>query len=196
MSASEYPIVKNFLFFKETGTDCIGVDYRAGEIDPKTRKAVKHNLVTEVYPFLAGNPNIWKRINILLEGVKKSNIPKLYSPEKIIHEEDHSYLVYPLIKGKSFEVVLDDSFQKDNPINFDLAFSIALSIADLIDVGSSIVVSGEKSFHGFLTPDNIIIDYDGKIYLKIMESIPTSVRKRIFLTRSLKSTAPGSPRSS
>ncbi len=166
MSTSEYPIIKNFLFFKEMGTDCIGVDYRAGDIDWNTRKPVKHNLVTEVYPFLAGNPNIWKRINILLEGVKKSNIPKLYSPEKIIHEENRSYLIYPLIKGKSFEQILDDSFQKDNPINFDLAFSIAFSIADLIDIGSSIVVSGEKSFHGFLTPDNIIIDYDGKIYLK------------------------------
>jgi serine/threonine-protein kinase len=51
-------------------------------------------------------------------------------------------------------------------MNFDLAFSMAFAIADLIDIGSSIVVSGEKSFHGCLTPDNIFIDYDGKILLK------------------------------
>jgi serine/threonine protein kinase len=166
MSENVYPIINNYLLFQEAGTDCIGVDYRAGVIDQDQRKAVNHCLVTEVYPFLATNPNMWKRINILLEGVKKSNIPKLYSPDKIIQEGDRKFLAYPIIASRTFEEVLDDSHKKDNPINFDLAFSIAFAIADLIDVGSSIVVSGEKSFHGFLTPDNIIIDYDGKIYLK------------------------------
>lgn len=166
MSENVYPIINNYLLFQEAGTDCIGVDYRSGDIDWDQRKAKEHFLVTEVYPFLATNPNMWKRINILLEGVKKSNIPKLYSPDKIIQEGDRKFLVYPLIKGRTFEDILDESHKKDNPINFDLAFSIAFAIADLIDVGSSIVVSGEKSFHGFLTPDNIIIDYDGKIFLK------------------------------
>jgi len=186
MSESEYPIVNNFLFYKEMGTDCIGVDYRAGQINPEERKADKHNLVTEVYPFLAGNPNIWKRINILLEGVKKSNIPKLYSPDKIIHNQDKTYLVYPLLKGKTFEQVLEDSIKVDNPINFDLAFSIAFAIADLIDVGSSIVVSGEKSFHGFLTPDNIFIDYDGKIYLKNYGIYPYLSREETILNEMVK----------
>jgi serine/threonine protein kinase len=88
--------------------------------------------------------------------------------EKIIKEEGSpkALLIYPLIKGRTFEKVLENSMEKDLPINFDLAFSIAIAIADLIDTGSSIVVSGQKSFHGFLTPDNILIDYDGKIYLK------------------------------
>jgi serine/threonine protein kinase/Na+-translocating ferredoxin:NAD+ oxidoreductase RnfG subunit len=166
MSESEYPIISNYLLFKELGTDCIGVNYRAGEIDQDERKAAKHYHFTEVFPFLADNTNVWKRINILLEGVKKSNIPKLYSPEHIVHEDDKTFLVYQVMNGKTFEHVLEDSFKKDNPINFDLAFSIAFAIGDLIDVGSSIVVSGEKSFHGFLTPDNILIDYDGKIFLK------------------------------
>jgi serine/threonine protein kinase len=161
---SEYKIVNDHLIFKELNSDSIGVNYRAGEIED--RQASKHVLLTEVYPFISGNPDIWKRVSILMEGIKKSNIPNLYSPEKIIKEEDAAYLVYPYIKGQTFEKVLEDSSEKDLPINFDLTFSIGLAIADLIDTGSSIVVSGQKSFHGFLTPDNIIIDYDGKIYLK------------------------------
>jgi hypothetical protein len=161
-----YPIVNNYLMFEEVTSDAVGVNFRAGEINPQERKAEKHFMLTEVYPFLYKNQSVWKKVNILLEGVKKSNIPKLYSPEKIVQEEGKTYLLYPLLKGKSFEQVLEDSSKKDLPINFDLAFSIAFAIADLIDIGSSIVVSGEKSFHGFLTPDNIIIDYDGKILLK------------------------------
>ncbi len=161
-----YKIVNNYFLFKEIGTDALGVNYRAGEIVSDERKAHHHSLITEVYPFLYSNPNTWKKIGILLEGVRKSNIPKLYSPEKIFQDGNKTYLVYPIMKGRTFEQVMEDSIQKDMPINFDLAFSIAYAIADLIDTGSSIVVSGEKSFHGFLTPDNIIVDYDGKILLK------------------------------
>lgn len=161
---SEYKLVNDYLIFKELNSDSIGVNYRAGEVED--RKTSKHHLLTEVYPFISSNADIWKRVNILMEGIKKSNIPNLYSPQKIIKEEDKALLVYPLIKGQTFEKVLEDSTQKDIPINFDLTFSIGLAIADLIDTGSSIVVSGQKSFHGFLTPDNIIVDYDGKIFLK------------------------------
>jgi TonB family protein len=162
----EYKRVENYLIFRELSSDSLGVNYRAGLVNPEERRVEKHTLLTEVYPFLTGNPNVWKRVNILLEGVKKSNIPKLYSPERIITVEDKYYLEYAFMKSRTFEQVLDDATKKDMPINFDLAFSIAFAVADLIDIGSSIVVSGEKSFHGLLTPDNIIIDYDGKILLK------------------------------
>jgi len=163
---SEYEITNNYLIFKELNSDSIGINYRAGEIENK--KASNHVLLTEVYPFIAGNTDIWKRVNILMEGIKKSNIPNLYSPEKIIKddESDKTLLVYPHMKARNFEEILEDSQKKDIPINFDLTFSVAIAIADLIDTGSSIVVSGKKSFHGFLTPDNILIDYDGKIFLK------------------------------
>lgn len=161
---NKYKIVDNYLIFKELGTDSIGTNFRAGEI--KENKAETHVLLTEVYPFFFSSSDVWNRINTLLEGIKKSNIPNLYSPEKIIKYEDKILLIYPFIMGKTFEQILKDSTKKEVPINFDLAFSIAIAIADLVDIGASIVVSGKKSFHGFLTPDNIIIDYDGKIMLK------------------------------
>ncbi|MCK5057884.1 MAG: energy transducer TonB [Candidatus Aminicenantes bacterium] len=161
---SEYKLMDNYVIFKNLGSDSIGTNYRAGEI--KDNKPSRHRMLTVVHPFLARNPSVWKRIKILLEGIKKSNIPNLYSPERIEVREDKTTLVYPLLQGQTFEQVLEDASKKNAAINFDLAFSIALAIADLIDTGSSIVVSGKKSFHGFLTPDNIIVDYDGKIFLK------------------------------
>jgi serine/threonine protein kinase len=161
---SEYKLMDNYVIFKDLGSDSIGINYRAGEVEDNKPK--KHRLLTVVHSFLAKNPAVWKRIKILLEGIKKSNIPNLYSPERIEVREDKTTLVYPLLQGKTFEQVLEDAAKKNAAINFDLAFSIALAVADLIDTGSSIVVSGKKSFHGFLTPDNIIIDYDGKIFLK------------------------------
>lgn len=161
---SEYKMLSNFLLFKEMNSDSIGVNFRAGMIE--NRKAAGHVLLAEAYPFISNNPEIWKRVSILMEGIHKSNIPNLYSPRKVIKEENRALLVYPYMNTWTFEEILDESAKRDIPINFDLTFSIALAIADLIDTGSSIVVSGEKSFHGFLTPDNILVDQDGKIYLK------------------------------
>jgi serine/threonine protein kinase len=161
---NEYNVLNNYVVFEEINSDSIGINYRAGELEE--RQVSKHVLLTEVYPFISGNPDIWKRVNILMEGIRKSNIPNLYSPGKIIKEEDKALLSYPFMKGRTFEKILEDSTKKDVPLNFDLTFSIGIAIADLIDTGSSIVVSGQKSFHGFLTPDNILIDYEGKIYLK------------------------------
>ncbi len=186
MNKQEYPVVNRYVFFKELGTDALGIGHRVGEFSGESRKILRHNLATEVYPFLYSNANVWKKVSILLEGVRKSNIPKLYSPEKIFQEGDKHYLIYPFIKGRTLEQVLEDSFQKENPINFDLAFSLAFAIADLIDIGSSIVVSGEKSFHGFLTPDNIIVDFDGKIYLKNYGIYPYLSREEVIFAEMVK----------
>jgi len=161
---NKYKIVNNYLFFKELHSDTLGKNFRTGEISDN--KPINHKLITDIHPFFFKDKNAWDRVTILLEGIKKSNIPHLYSPEKIIKSDDNILLIFPYVKARTFEQLLKDSEEKNNPINFDLAFSIALSVAELIDVGSSIVVSGKKSFHGFLTPDNILVDYDGNILLK------------------------------
>ncbi len=160
----QYERFMDYVLFEQIESDFIGDNYRVGKtID---RKVKGHAVVSRIHPYFLEDSNTWNRIKILLEGVKKSNIPHLHSPTNIDQESKTPHLEYPLIKAKSFEQVIQDANEKEIPINFDLAMSIAISIAELVDMGSSIVVSGQRSFHGFLTPDNILIDSDGKIFLK------------------------------
>ncbi len=70
---SEYKVVNNFLIFDELDSDSIGTNFRAAPVED--RKPQDHILLTQVYPFLSENKDIWKRVKILLEGIKKSNIP-------------------------------------------------------------------------------------------------------------------------
>ncbi len=161
---TENKILNNYLIFKKLQVDSIGINYRGAEI--KDNKPGQHKIITEVNPVYTENDQTWKRMTLLLEGVKKSNIVHLFSPDKIVKSNQATLLIYPYIKGVTLEEIMDEADKKDIAINFDLAFSMITAIADLIDIGSSIVVSGKKSFHGFLTPDNIIVDYDGNIYLK------------------------------
>ena len=160
----EYKMMNDYLYFRDLFSDTMGINYRVAPI--QNRKPVGHKVLCEVSPSISGNAEMWKRVKILLEGIKKSNIPFLYSPEKIIVNEKQNQLIFDYFKGKNFEQILVDIEKKGMPFNFDLAMSTCVAIADIIEVGSSIIVSGEKSFHGFLTPDNILVHYDGKIFLK------------------------------
>jgi len=159
-----YEVIGNYILFKEINVDLLGKNYRAGQLN-EDGGIKEHTLFTEVYPFFYKNKDVWKRVELLLNGVKKSKISHLYSPNKIINNEK-KFLVYPYLEGVSLEKILDDSIGKNIPVNFDLALSISIGIADLLDAGSSIAVSGKRSFHGFLTPDNVIVDHDGNIWIK------------------------------
>ncbi len=161
---ADYNQVGNYVLFEEKNPDSIGKNFRAGEL--VDNKIKNHCILSEVNSLLYSNPKVWKRITILLEGIKKSNITGLYSPDKILSMGEKQMLIFPFKELVSFDSILEDSASKGIPINFDLAFSIATAISDLLDIGSTIVISGQKSFHGFLTPDNILIDFEGKIYLK------------------------------
>jgi len=159
----DYKIIDEYCLFKKFNSDLVGTNYRAGKIVDGS--VTEHMNFTEVHPYLYSNEDTWKRIELLLNGVKKSKISNLYSPDVVINEEK-KHLVYPYLEGVRLEKILKDSSEKHVPVNFDLALSIAMGIADLLDAGSSIAVAGKRSFHGFLTPDNIIIDYDGNIWIK------------------------------
>ncbi len=160
----EYKVMNDYLYYRDLFSDTMGINYRVAPV--QNRKPVGHKVLCEVNPSISGNADMWKRVKLLLEGIKKSNIPFLYSPEKINVGDKGNQLIFEYFKGKNFEQILVDAEKKGMPINFDLAMSISIAIADIIEVGSSIIVSGERSYHGFLTPDNILIHYDGKIFLK------------------------------
>ena len=160
----EYKVSNDYLYFREMFADTMGMNYHVAPI--LNRRPVGHKVLCEVNPSIFGHVEIWKRVKILLEGIKKSNIPFLYSPEKIIVTDKQCQLIFEHFQGKNIEQILSDAEKKGISINFDLAMSLCIAIADIIELGSSIIVSGEKSFHGFLTPDNIMVHYDGKVALK------------------------------
>jgi serine/threonine protein kinase len=156
--------VDNYFIFEELPMDSIGRNFRAVELKDGT--PFKHKLLTKVHSFLFKNPEEWTRVNILCERIRHTGNPNLYASEKIIQKDDAAYLLFPFYRGKTLAQIVEDVPLKEKPIPFELAFSIAIAIATMIEMGSSIVVEKEHAFHGFLTPDHIIIDFLGNIFLK------------------------------
>jgi len=163
--ANEMPgKVDNYFVFEELAMDSIGKNSRVVEL--KDGNPFKHKLLTKVHPFLFRNPEEWTRVNVLCERIRHTGNPNLYVSEKVIQTDDAAYLLFPYHRGKTLAQIVEDVPEKGNPIPFELAFTIAMAIATVIEMGSSIVVKKEQAFHGFLTPDHIFIDYQGNIFLK------------------------------
>ena len=156
--------VDNYFIFEELPVDSIGKNFRAAELKDGT--PFKHKLLTRVHSFLFKNPEEWASVNVLCERIRHTGNPNLFASEKVIQKDDAAYLLFPFHRGKTLAQIVEDVPVKEKPIPFELAFSIAIAIATMIEMGSSIVVKKEHAFHGFLTPDHIIIDYQGNIFLK------------------------------
>ncbi|MCX6582491.1 MAG: hypothetical protein NT166_20150 [Candidatus Aminicenantes bacterium] len=158
--------IGEYVVLEELYKDSIGTNYRAVEVEETDLKPIKHRLLTEVHPFLLLTPEEWNRTHVLCQRIQESGIPNLYAPKKIFKDEAGTFFVFPFIEGKTLAQIVDDASRKKKHIPFDLAFSISIAIASLTEMGSSLTQGGQNSFHGFLTPDHIIFDYEGNIYLK------------------------------
>ncbi|MDQ1354285.1 MAG: eukaryotic-like serine/threonine-protein kinase [Acidobacteriota bacterium] len=200
--------IGEYVILKKLYKDSIGTNYRAMEVETQETnlKPIKHRLLTEVYPFLFTTPEEWNRTDVLCQRVQDSGIPNLYAPKKILRDESGTFFVFPFIEGKTLAQIVDDASQKKIYIPFDLAFSISIAIASLIEMGSSLIQGGQNIFHGFLTPDHIIFDYEGNIYLKcfglwpLLDTNETAVSEMIrmyaaWLTPEFIRREPLSPRS-
>jgi hypothetical protein len=156
--------VDNYFIFEALSTDSIGKNFRVVELKDGTPH--QHKLLTQVNSFLLKSPEEWTRINILCERIRHAGNPNLYIPEKVIQKDEAVYLLFPFHRSKTLAQIFEDVSGKDKAFTIELAFSIAIAIAAMIEMGSSIVVKKVPVFHGFLTPDHIIIDYRGNIFLK------------------------------
>jgi hypothetical protein len=180
----KYKIAGNHVMFEELDSDSLGTNYRAGVI--KDKKVVKHCLLTEVYPAIVNSPKAWRRVKILIEGINNQNIPGLYCPEEIVEEDQRAMLVYPFVNGKSFEDLLEDTGRTHTAMELELILSIVFEIADALDNSSAIIINKKRSFHGVVTPDNIFLDFDGKVYLRNYGIFPYLEDAPELLTETIK----------
>lgn len=158
--------ISDYVVLADLHVDSIGTNHRAVEIEEPTLNPVKHRLLTAVHPFLMLTPEEWNRASILCQRIQDSGIPNLAAPKKIFKDETGAFFAFPFIAGKTLAQIVEDAAIKKKNIPFNLAFSISIAIASLIEMGGTLTQGGQNAAHGFLTPDHIIFDYDGNIYLK------------------------------
>ncbi len=178
--------IGEYVVLEELYKDSIGTNYKVVEVEETVLKPIKHRLLTKVHPFLFLTPEEWNRTQILCQRIQESGIPNLYAPKKIFKYETSTFFVFPFIEGKTLAQIVDDASHKKKHIPFNLAFSISIAIASLTEMGSSLTQGGQNAFHGFLTPDHIIFDYEGNIYLKCFGLWPLLDKNEIAVSEMIR----------
>lgn len=145
-------------------SDCGGENFRGMEV--KNGKTAAHRMLTRPHPLLLSNEEDWRLAAALFNRIRDLGVPSLLAPERLICHKGDNLLVYPYIHGKPLSRLVEDASAQGKPMPFELAFFIAIAITAYLESGAAIMVKERNAIHGFLTPDNIIIDYNGGIYLK------------------------------
>jgi len=156
--------MSDYFVFGVLNVDSLGRNFRVAEV--RDNRSFGHKLLTEIHPYLLKNTADWEKAVSVFKKIETANLPFLYYPEKITKKGDGTQFIFPHLRGKVLDQVLEDARRRSIPIRFGLAFSILLTIASLLEEASAIALDGTGSFHGFLTPDHIMVDFEGNFYFK------------------------------
>lgn len=156
--------MNDYFVFGVLNVDSLGRNFRVAEV--RDNRSLGHRLLTDIHPYLLKNTADWEKAVSVFKKIEAANLSFLYYPEKITKKGDGTQFIFPYLRGKTLDQVLEDSKRRSVPIRFGLAFSTILTIASLLEEASAIALDGTSSFHGFLTPDHILVDFEGNLNFK------------------------------
>jgi len=157
-------LLEDYSIFKKLHHDSMGLNFRVGEV--KNDRFGSHKVMVRLHSFLSKEPEYLEMVKNRSMETRAAEITGLCTPEQVICQGQNGFLVYPCMQGKTLDRVFEDSKKKEIPMKFGMAFSLALEIAGILEQASRIDFMNGKSFHGFLTPDSILLDYQGQVHLK------------------------------
>lgn len=168
--------VGNFLIFREKREDILGKEFRAGWIeDEKIKNVISLVAIKEV---LTKNEELLRKFS---EGMKE--IANLIDPKVVrilgfgaIGED--VFLSREYIRGENLGDILTTSISEKNFMPLDIALFLFSQIASTLEYAQAFKFEGQRIFHGFLNPSDILVTYDGVTKIKnfmiypILENYP------------------------
>ena len=163
-------ILKDYLLIKEISRDPFGKSFLAKKVN--NNKSEEKYIAVRLHDFIANNSENHDLIKKYVKEIGKSSVPNILRPVDLIFENDNILLIYPYIKGEDLKTIIDNLERGRVEIPFKTLIEIVLKIAVILDMGFMITLNNQPSYHGFLIPENILIGYDGEIYLKYYGLLP------------------------
>jgi len=163
-------IFKDYLLVKEIGRDSFGKSFLAKKINKD--KSEQKYIAVRLHDFIAGNSENHGLIKNYVKEIGKSSVPNILKPVDLIFDNDNILLIYPYIKGENLKTIIDNLERSSVELPFKTLVETVLRIAVIVDMGFMVTLNNQPSYHGLLIPENILIGYDGEIYLKYYGMLP------------------------
>ncbi len=176
--------VGNFLIFKEKREDILGKEFRAGWIeDEKIKNVISLVAIKEV---LTKNEDLLKKFSEGMREVASLIDPKVVRILGFGAIGENVFISREYVKGETLGDILTTSISEKNYMPLDIALFLFSQIASTLEYAQAFKFEGQRIFHGFLNPSDILVSYDGVPKIKnfmvypILENYPyerTSITK-------------------
>jgi len=165
-----------FVLLEEVDTTALGSEYRAAKLGPSGLEKIVS--VERLKPALAANAEVAKS---LLEQVKiaaqiqNPNVVKIFGIGKV---DSAYYIAYEFLEGKSLKAVFKRCLQEGFPFSVDHALLIASKTCSALEQAHARKnEGGARYFHGLVTPDNVVVTYEGEVRVRGFGYWPSRVRE-------------------
>src|SRR5262249_27076189 len=135
---------------------------------------------------LSGNA---ETVKSLMDQVKfaaqlqNPNFVKLYGVGRVPGAEASFYISHEFIEGKSLQAVFARGRQEGVPFSVDHALLIASKVCSAVEYAHGRKTEGgAKSFHGMVTPANVVVSYEGEVRTRGFGYWPARLREAGGLT--------------
>ena len=165
-----------FILLEEIDTTALGSEYRAAKLGPSGFEKIVS--VERLKPALAANAEVAKS---LLDQVKAAaqiqnpNVVKIFGIGKV---DSSYYISYEFLEGKSLKAVFKRCRQEGFPFSVDHALLIASKACSALEQAHARKSeAGVRYFHGLVTPDNVVVTYEGEVRVRGFGYWPSRVRE-------------------
>jgi TonB family protein len=165
-----------FILLEEIDTTALGSEYRAAKLGPAGFDKLVS--VERLKPALGANAEVAKS---LLEQVKAAaqiqspNVVKIFGIGKI---DSAYYISYEFLEGKSLKAIFKRCRQEAFPFSVDHALLIASKTCSALEQAHARKnEAGARYFHGLMTPDNVVVTYEGEVRVRGFGYWPSRVRE-------------------
>jgi TonB family protein len=165
-----------FVLLEEIDTTALGSEYRAAKLGPSGLEKIVS--VERLKPALAVNAEVAKS---LLDQVKiaaqiqNPNVVRIFGIGKI---DSSYYISYEFLEGKSLKAVFKRCHQEGFPFSVDHALLIASKTCSALEQAHARKSeAGARYFHGLVTPDNVVVTYEGEVRVRGFGYWPSRVRE-------------------
>jgi TonB family protein len=191
-----------FVLLEPLDATNLGADYRAAKLGSAGLEKIVQLL--RLSPALSSSADSAK---VLMDHAKfaaqlqNANVLKIFGIGKV---EGSYYISYEFVEGKSLKTIFNRCRSEGFPFSVDHALLIASKICSALEYAHGRKLDGGgRYFHGLVTPNNVIVSYEGEVRVRGFGYWPSGVRdlglvgddEVIYLAPEQASNTAGEPRS-
>ncbi|PYQ11474.1 MAG: hypothetical protein DMF80_21540 [Acidobacteria bacterium] len=165
-----------FILLEEIDTTALGTEYRAAKLGAAGLEKLVS--LVRLRPALAASAEVAKS---LLDQVKAAaqiqnpNVVKIFGIGKV---ETSYYICYEFLEGKSLKAIFKRCRQEAFPFSIDHALLVASKACSALEQAHARKSeTGARYFHGLVTPDSLIVTYEGEVRMRGFGYWPSRARE-------------------